>query len=82
LALLPAAIPFTRNPMNLLAFASSGHDLINILIELLIVGLIGWFVIWLVDMTGCPAPFNWIIKLIFVLVLLLAVLNILGVYHF
>ena len=66
----------------ILAFASSGHDLINVLIQLLIVGAICWFVIWLVDHIQVPAPFNWVIKLVFILILLFWVLNIFGVYHF
>lgn len=69
--------------MNTLSYiSSSGNDLVHVLIQLLIVGCICWLVIWLVDKIGCPAPFNWVVKLIFVLILLMWVLNIFGVYHF
>lgn len=36
--------------------------MIELLVTLLIVGLVIWFAFWMVDSSGIPAPMNWIIK--------------------
>lgn len=39
-----------------------GMDIISILILLLIVGVVVYFAFWMVDASGIPSPFNWLIK--------------------
>lgn len=37
-------------------------DIISLLVLLLIVGLVVYFSFWMVDASGIPTPFSWIIK--------------------
>lgn len=46
-------------------------DIITLLIVLLIVGVVIWFAFWMVDASGIPAPFNWIIKAVILIIGLL-----------
>lgn len=46
-------------------------EIISLLIVLLIIGLVVWFSFWMVDSSGIPQPFNWIIKGIVLVVALL-----------
>lgn len=39
-------------------------DIISLLVLLLIVGVVVYFAYWMIDASGIPAPFNWIIKAI------------------
>lgn len=55
------------------------EELITLLVRLLVVGLVAWFCFWFVDSSGIPAPFNWIIKGIVMIVALIALLPLLGV---
>jgi len=42
-------------------------DLISILIVLLVVGVVVYFAFWMVDASGIPSPFNWVVKAIILL---------------
>lgn len=53
--------------------------MIEQLIGILITFAVCWLVIWLVDHIGVPVPFNWIIKVIFVLILIVWVLQKYGI---
>ena len=50
-------------------------DIISLLINLIIVGMIFWLVLWVVDYIGVPEPFNKIIKVVVGLVIFLYCLN-------
>ena len=52
-------------------------DIISMLINLIIVGLIFWLVLWFVDYVGVPEPINKIIKVVVGLVVFLFCLNLL-----
>lgn len=54
-------------------------DIISLIVLLLIVGLVVWFAFWMVDASGIPSPFNWLIKGI---VLILGLLWLFGGGHF
>jgi len=55
------------------------QEIVQLLIRLLIYGLIAWFLFWLVDKSGVPTPFSWIVKGIILLLLLIAVMPLLGI---
>lgn len=52
-------------------------DLINILVQLVIAGLIVWLVWWFVDYVGIPEPFNKVVRVILGLVILVYLINLL-----
>lgn len=60
--------------MNTLAAISVG-GLIPLLVELVLVGLIFWLILWFVGYVGVPEPFAKVIKVIVGLCILIYLLN-------
>lgn len=52
---------------------------ISPLIVLIILAAVAYFVFWLVDSTGVPAPMNWLIKLIVALFMIIKALALIGI---
>lgn len=46
-------------------------DLITLLVVLLVVGVVVYFAFWMVDASGIPSPFNWLVKAVVLIVGLL-----------
>lgn len=52
-------------------------DLINILVQLVIAGLIVWLIWWFVEYVGVPEPFAKVIRVVLGLVILIYLINLL-----
>lgn len=51
--------------------------LIGLLISLIILGIVLWILWWILTMIPVPAPFAWVVKVLFALICLLAILSLL-----
>jgi ABC-type multidrug transport system permease subunit len=63
--------------MNLLlAYTSlNGQDALNLVIQLVLVGLCFWLILWFIGWVGVPEPFLKVIKVILGLVVLIFLIN-------
>lgn len=43
-------------------------DIISLLIVLLIVGVVVYFAYWMIDASGIPSPFNWLLKAVVLII--------------
>lgn len=43
-------------------------DIITLLLVLLIVGVVVYFAYWMVDASGIPSPFNWLLKAVILII--------------
>jgi hypothetical protein len=59
----------------LAATTISGQDALNLVIQLVLVGLIFWLILWFVGWVGVPEPFLKVIKVILGLVVLVFLIN-------
>lgn len=51
--------------------------MVNLIVEILVLGL----VYWLVSLLPIPAPFNMIVKVVFVIIAILLILSAFGIYN-
>ena len=61
------------------AFRSRGITLISFLISLIILGLVFGIIWWILDRMPIPAPFNMIVRVLFGLILIIALLGMIGI---
>jgi hypothetical protein len=59
----------------LAATTISGQDALNLVIQLVLVGLVFWLILWFVGWVGVPEPFLKVIKVILGLVVLVFLIN-------
>lgn len=64
-------------PLAYVAVAAGGGDLVNILVQLVVVGLILWLLLWFIGWVGLPEPFAKVAKVIIGLVALIFLINVL-----
>ena len=60
----------------LAATTISGQDALNLVIQLVLVGLCFWLILWFVGWVGVPEPFLKVIKVILGLVALIFLINV------
>jgi len=53
--------------------------LMSTLITILILALVVWFVFWICDAVPVPAPFNWVLKAIVAILVIIKVLSLVGI---
>lgn len=71
LALLAAS------PLAFAAFNIGVGGLLGLVINIVIIGLIFWSILWFIDYVGIPEPFNKIIRVVVALIALIVIVNIL-----
>jgi hypothetical protein len=71
LALLAAS------PLAFAAINIGVGGLLGLVVNIVIIGLIFWAILWFIDYVGIPEPFNKIIRVVVALVALVIIINIL-----
>ena len=54
-----------------------GHDLVNVVVQIVVVGLIFWLLWWFVNWVGIPQPFLKVIQVILGLAAVVFLINVL-----
>lgn len=57
--------------------AFGGDSFINLIIQIVVVGLIAWLLIWAIGAIGIPEPFNKVVRVLIIVFSVLYLLNIL-----